>query len=65
MLSIAQQIIGSEVFEKRREEITKAIALDYTNNNKRREYREKERDKEERRENTSRKILTSLSRSDK
>ena len=64
MLSIAQQIIDSEAFKKRREKITKVIALGYTDNDKRREYREKEKGEEGRRKNTSRKIITPLSRSD-
>ena len=52
------------MFKKRREEITKAIALDYINNDKRRKYREREESEEERYKNTSRKIITSLSRSE-
>ena len=64
MLSAAQQIIDSEAFKKYREKITEAIASGYINNNKRREYREREKSEEERREDTVRKILTLLSRSD-
>ena len=64
ILSIAQQIIDSEAFKKRREKITEVIALGYANNNKRKEYRERERGEEERYENTLRKIIISLSRSD-
>ena len=65
MILIVQQIIDSEAFKKYREKITKAIALDYINDDKRRESYKKEEDKEERYENISRKILTPLSRSDK
>ena len=64
MLSATQQIIDSEVFKKYREKIVKVIALDYTNNDQRREYREREESEEERYENIQRKILTSLLRSD-
>ena len=53
------------MFKKYREEITEVIALDYTDNDKRRESREREKSEGERREDVLRKILISLSRSDK